>query len=57
MAAKRFQQWVCDNLPSVITRDTSWRAMLGGGERDATEEEVAALEAESGPFLPADGEG
>lgn len=41
----------------VITRDTSWKAMLGKDERDATEEEVAALEAEHGPFLPADGEG
>jgi hypothetical protein len=40
----------------VITRDTSWKAMLGN-ERDATEEEVAALEAEHGPFQPADGEG
>lgn len=26
-------------------------------ERDATEEEIAALEAEHGPFLPADDEG
>ncbi len=41
----------------VITRDTSWKAMLGKGERDATEEEIAALEAEHGSFLPADGEG
>jgi|GEM_PF-1934561 len=31
--------------------------MLGKGERDATEEEIAALEAVNGPFLPADGEG
>lgn len=31
--------------------------MLDGDERDATEEEVAAFEAEHGPFLPADGEG
>ncbi|MGE5283040.1 MAG: hypothetical protein ACM3N0_12120, partial [Chloroflexota bacterium] len=38
-------------------RDTSWNAMLGEGERDATEEEIAALEAENGPLLPADGEG
>jgi hypothetical protein len=41
----------------VITRDTSWKAMLGKNEREATEEEIAALEAEHGPFLPADGEG
>jgi hypothetical protein len=41
----------------VITRDTSWKAMLGKDEREATEEEIAALEAEHGPFLPADGEG
>ena len=34
----------------VITRDTSWQAMLGKDERDATEEEIAALEAEHGPF-------
>jgi hypothetical protein len=36
--------------------DTSWKAMLGKDERDATEEEIAALEAEHGRFLPADGE-
>lgn len=41
----------------VITRDTSWPAMLGEGEREATEEEIAVLEAEHGPFQPADGEG
>jgi hypothetical protein len=41
----------------VITRDTSWRAMLGDGERAATEREIVALEAEHGPFQPADGEG
>lgn len=41
----------------VITRDTSWKVMLGEDERDATEEEIAALEAEYGPFQPADGEG
>lgn len=41
----------------VITRDTSWGAMLGKDEREATEEEIAALEAEHGPFQPADGEG
>lgn len=35
----------------------SWEAMLDGDERDAAEEEIAALEAEHGPFLPADGEG
>jgi len=31
--------------------------MLGENERDATVEEIAAAEAEHGPFLPADGEG
>jgi hypothetical protein len=31
--------------------------MLDEGERDATEEEIAALEVEYGPFQPADGEG
>jgi len=41
----------------VIDRDVSWKAMLGKDERDATEEEIAALEAEHGPFLPSDGEG
>lgn len=46
-----------DLLLMTIGRDTSWKAMLGKDERDATEEEIAALEAEHGPFLPADGEG
>jgi hypothetical protein len=41
----------------MADRDTSWIAMLGKGERDAAEEEIAALEAEDGPFLLADGEG
>jgi hypothetical protein len=41
----------------VIVPDTSWKAMLGEGEGDATEEEIAALEAEHGPFLTPDGEG
>jgi hypothetical protein len=41
----------------VIARDTSWQAMLGKDEREATKEEVAALEAEHGPFQSADGEG
>jgi hypothetical protein len=41
----------------VITRDTSWQAMLGKDELEATEEEIAALEAKHGPFQPADGEG
>ncbi len=31
--------------------------MLCEGEREATEEEVAVLEAEHDPFLPGDGEG
>lgn len=41
----------------VITRDTSWQAMLGKDEREASKEEIAALEAQHGPFQPADGEG
>lgn len=41
----------------VITRDTSWEAMLGKDARDAAEEEIASLEVEHGPFLPADDEG
>ncbi len=41
----------------VITRDTSWQAMLSEGEREATDGEIAALEAEHGPFQPAGGEG
>lgn len=41
----------------MISCDISWKAMLGTDERDVTEEEIAALEAEHGPFLPADGEG
>lgn len=36
---------------------TSWRAMLGQDEREATEEEIGALETEHGPFQAADGEG
>lgn len=31
--------------------------MLGEDERDATAEEIAAIEAVYGPLLPADGEG
>lgn len=46
-----------DSGEFVIARETSWKAMLGRGERDATAEEVAAVEAAQGPFLPADGEG
>lgn len=37
--------------------ETSWGAMLGEGERDATAEEIAAIEAAHGPLLPPDGEG
>jgi len=36
---------------------TSWRAMLGKDEREVSREEIAALEAEHGPFRAADGEG
>jgi hypothetical protein len=31
--------------------------MLGEGERDASAEEIAAIEAAYGPLLPSDGEG
>jgi hypothetical protein len=41
----------------MIDRDVSWTAMLGKDERDSTDEEIAALEGEHGPFQPADGEG
>lgn len=41
----------------VIRRDTSWKAMLGKDERDATEEEIGVLETEHGPIPPRDGEG
>lgn len=34
-----------------------WKAMLGEDERDATAEEITAVEAEHGPFLSTDGEG
>ena len=36
---------------------TLWRAMLGKDEREVSAEELAALEAEHGPFQVADGEG
>jgi hypothetical protein len=36
---------------------TSWRAMLGKGEREVSGEEIAALEAAHGPFQATDGEG
>lgn len=53
----RFGFEFCEGLLPMIDRDVSWKAMLGKGERDATEEEIAALEAEHGPFLPEDGDG
>jgi hypothetical protein len=37
--------------------DISWQAMLAKGEREATEDEIAVLEGEHGPFQLADGEG
>ncbi len=40
-----------------IIGESKWSAMLEEGEKDATDEEIAAAEAEHGPFLPADGEG
>jgi hypothetical protein len=36
---------------------TSWRTMLGKGEREVSGVEIVALEAEHGPFQAADGEG
>jgi hypothetical protein len=36
---------------------TSWRGMLGKDEREVSDEEIAALEAEHGPLQAADGEG
>lgn len=41
----------------VHIEGTSWWAMLGQDEREATEEEIGALETEHGPFQAADGEG
>jgi len=41
----------------IVGCDTPREAMLGEEERDVTDEEIAALEAEYGPFLLADGEG
>jgi hypothetical protein len=41
----------------VVRSEILWRAMLGEGERDATAEEIAAIEAAHGPLLPPDGEG
>ena len=41
----------------VIVRDASWPAILGKGERDVTEAEIAVLEADYGPFQSADSEG
>ncbi len=60
--------WMRTGFSSRTTSPTSSRrqkwsgfqpalTMLGKGERDATEEEIAALEAEHGPFMPSDGEG
>lgn len=47
----------CEDQVPMIERDVSWKAMLGEDERDVTEEEIAALEAECGPFLSPDDEG
>jgi hypothetical protein len=42
----------------ILTPDTSWKAIQArAGAREATDEELAAFEAERGPFLPPDGEG
>jgi len=46
-----------EQLASTTSCGTSWQAMLGKNEREATEEEIAALEAEHRRFQPADGEG
>ena len=52
------------NLPCCLAmqgpvniEEISWQAMLVRGEREATEDEIAVLEAEHGPFQAADGEG
>jgi hypothetical protein len=36
---------------------TAWRAILGQDEREVSNEEIAAVEAEHRPFQVADGEG
>ncbi len=42
----------------TLTPDRSRKAILArNGERPATPDELAAFEAEYGPFLPPDGEG
>lgn len=46
-----------DSKANRLRARISWEAMLDEGEHDAAEEEIAALEAEYGLFLPADGEG
>jgi hypothetical protein len=40
-----------------LRADIFWKVMLDEDEREATERRFAALEAEHGPFQPADGEG
>ena len=42
---------------SLNIEEISWQVMLVRGEREATEDETAVLEAEHGPFQAADGEG
>jgi hypothetical protein len=42
---------------SLNIEKISWQATLVRGEREATEDEIAALEAQHGPFQAADGEG
>jgi hypothetical protein len=41
----------------AVVSETAWEEMRGEGERDATAEEIAAIEAAHGPLLPPDGEG
>lgn len=48
--------WDNSDVTGIIG-ESKWSAMLEEGEKDATDEEIAAAEAEHGPFLPADGEG
>lgn len=48
--------WDDSDMTGIIG-ESKWSAMLDEGERDATDEEIVAIEAEHGPFLLADGEG
>jgi hypothetical protein len=47
----------CLAMQESLNIEEIWQAMLVRGEREATEDEIAVLEAEHGPFQAADGEG